>query len=65
VRDAAGLASRGEIEIEFRDGRIVIEPATVPMRVIERQGRATVEAEAEMPLLTSDTARDVLERIRR
>jgi AbrB family looped-hinge helix DNA binding protein len=65
VRDEAKLEAGSEIDIEFRDGRIEIAPAGVPMRLAGR-GRATVvEAEGSMPVLTADDVRDALERTRR
>jgi AbrB family looped-hinge helix DNA binding protein len=65
LRDEAGLVAGTEVEIELRDGRIEIEPATVPMRVVKRGGRAVIEAEGEMPPLTDEDVRDILERTRR
>jgi hypothetical protein len=54
-----------EIEVQFRDGRIELEPATAPMRLVRRAKRATIEAEGEMPTLTSADVRTVLEHVRR
>ena len=65
VRDEAGLAAGAEVEVEFRDGRIEIQPAAVPMRLVKGARGAAIEAEAEMPVLTSEDVRDVLERVRR
>ena len=65
IRDEAGLHAGTELEIELRDGRIEIEPARVPMRVVNRAGRVTIEADADLPSLTDDDVRDVLERTRR
>ncbi len=65
VRDAAGVAAGAEVDVEFRDGRIEIEPATVPMRVVKHGRRARIDAPAGMPVLTRDDVRDVLERTRR
>ncbi len=65
VRDDAGLEPGTELEIEFRDGRIEIEPATVPMRVAGRGVDTVIEAEREMPVLTAEDVRSVLERSRR
>lgn len=65
VRDEAGLEAGAEVDVEFRDGRIEIEPTTVAMRLVERECGVTIDAGAEMPLLTSDAVRDVLERVRR
>lgn len=65
VRDAAGLEAGGEVDVTFRDGRIEIEPATLPMRLVERKGGALIEAERELPTLSADEVRDTLERTRR
>lgn len=65
VREAAGLEAGAEIEVEFRDGRIELKPATVPMRLVKRTQGATIEAEADMPALTSEDVRNVLEHVRR
>jgi AbrB family looped-hinge helix DNA binding protein len=65
VRDQAGLEAGTEIEVEFRDGQVVLEPATVPMRVAKQARRAVIEAGGEMPTLTSAEVRAVLERVRR
>lgn len=65
LRDAAGLAAGAELEIEIRDGRIEIEPAATPMRVVARKGGAVIETDAAMPVLTADAVRAVLESTRR
>jgi AbrB family looped-hinge helix DNA binding protein len=65
VRDEARLEAGAEIDVEFRDGRIEIAPAAVPMRLTGRGSEAIVEAEGSMPVLTADDVRDALERTRR
>lgn len=65
LREQAQLEAGVEIEVEFRDGRIELEPATAPMRLVKRAKRATIEAEGEMPTLTSADVRTVLEHVRR
>jgi AbrB family looped-hinge helix DNA binding protein len=66
VREEAGLSAGAEVEVEFRDGRIEIKPATIPMRLTGQGHAATIDAGGvEMPLLTSEDVRDVLERVRR
>jgi AbrB family looped-hinge helix DNA binding protein len=65
VRDEAGLHAGAEIEVEFRDGRIEIEATSVPRRLVEREGRVVIEAEGDVPPLTDDDVRNVLERTRR
>ncbi len=65
VREEAGLRAGMELEVEFRDGRLEIEPTATPMRVAKRTAGATIEADAEMPVLTGNQVRDTLDRIRR
>jgi len=65
VRDDAGLEPGTELEIQFRDGRIEIESAIVPMRVVGRGADTVIEAEGEMPVLTAELVRNTLERSRR
>jgi AbrB family looped-hinge helix DNA binding protein len=67
LRDEAGLAPGTEIEVELRDGRIEIEPAMVPMRVVKRGGSVVIEpvGDVELPPLTTEDVRDLLERVRR
>lgn len=65
IREQAGLGAGAEIEVEFRDGRIELEPAGVPMRLVKRRHGATIEPEGEMPRLTSADVRTVLEHVRR
>ncbi len=65
LREAAGLDAGAEIEVGYREGRIEIEPAPVAMRLVEGDGGATIEAEADLPPLTADEVRDTLERARR
>ena len=59
------LAAGAEIEVEYRDGRIEIAPAAVPMRLSGRGSEAIIEAEGSMPVLTAAEVRDALERSRR
>jgi len=67
LRDEAGLVAGTELEIELRDGRIEIEPAPLPARVVERDGSVVIEpiGDVELPPLTTEDVRDLLERVRR
>lgn len=65
VRDAAGLGPGTELEVEFRDGRVELEPASVPMHLVRRGSGVAVEPAADLPPLTVEDVRDVLEHIRR
>jgi AbrB family looped-hinge helix DNA binding protein len=65
LRDEARLEAGSEIDVEFRDGRIEIVAAGVPMRLSGSGSGAVVEADGTMPLLTAAHVRDALERARR
>lgn len=65
IREEAGLHAGAEVDVEFRDGRIEIEPAESPMHLVKRAGGVVIQVEAELPELTTETVRDVLERVRR
>jgi len=64
IREQVGLTPGAEVEIELRDGRIEIEPATVPMRIAYRGGRPVIETDVPMPPLTAEDVRETLERSR-
>ena len=65
LRDDAGLRAGSEVEIALRDGRIEIAPTTPPMRLVPRERGATIETDADVPLLSAEEVRDVLEGVRR
>lgn len=65
LREAIGLADGGEVEIQLNDGALLVAPPTVRKRIEDRDGRATVVAEEELPPLSDRVVRDVLDSIRR
>jgi AbrB family looped-hinge helix DNA binding protein len=66
LRQAASLEPGQELEITERDGRIEIEPVSVPVQLVERDGFVAAEvAEEDTPALTASEVRDLLERTRR
>jgi AbrB family looped-hinge helix DNA binding protein len=65
LRDDAGLEPGTEVEIQLRDGTIEIEAAAVPRQLVKREGGVVIESEREVPPLTDDDVRAVLERTRR
>jgi AbrB family looped-hinge helix DNA binding protein len=65
VREQAGLRAGSEVDVEFRDGRIEIEPTTTEMRLVDDAAAAVIVAAGGMPLLTTEQVRDLLERARR
>jgi len=61
IRRQAGIRPNSRLEVRFRDGRIEIEPAPVPVR-LERKGRLVV---AVAPKGTEALSDDIVERTRR
>jgi hypothetical protein len=59
------MSGGGDVEVQFRDGRIELEPVAIPMRIVKHGKAATIEADAEMPTLTTTDVRSVLDRVRR
>lgn len=65
IRRELGLEGPLEMEITARDGRIVIEPATIPTRLVRRGKRLWVlEPQKPTPVLTSEQTRETLEAVR-
>ena len=54
-----------KVEIRSRDGTIEIEAVPAARRLVERAGRVVIEAQGDVPPLTDDDVRAVLERTRR
>ena len=66
VRESAGLAPGRELEIEYRDGRVEIEPVRKPVRLIRKSGVLIAMPPAGLPKATPEqvnrTIRDLRER---
>ncbi len=65
LRALIGLPDGGEVEVREEDGRLVISPAPVTKRIEERDGMLVCVPDGEVPTLTADTVRQVLESMRR
>jgi AbrB family looped-hinge helix DNA binding protein len=65
LRERAGLQSGGPLEIRERDGRIEIEPAPTPMKLVRTRGALSAVADRALPPLTDDMVRATIERTRR
>jgi len=65
LREAIGLGDGGEIEIQLVDGALRVAPPTVRKRIEDRDGRATIVPEQDLPPLPDRVVRDVLDAIRR
>ena len=65
MRDELGLTGGAEIEIELVDGTIEIEPVASHVRLERKRGRLVAASDREMPVLTSDDVRALLDKLRR
>jgi AbrB family looped-hinge helix DNA binding protein len=66
LRERAGLRPGQELEVTENEGRIEIEIAAKPMRLVERDGFLAAEVEGDdEPPLTVEAVRELLERLRR
>lgn len=64
VRERLGLRPGTEVELSEVDGRIEVAPALTPMRVVKRGRRAVIETDVDMPVLTDDVVRRVVDSLR-
>ena len=65
VRDRLGLVPGEALELREREGRLELEPAPTPMRLVRREQGAVAVPECELPPLTDEIVRATLERVRR
>ena len=65
LRARLGLTGGEPVEIRERDGRIEIEPASVPMSLARRAGGPVAVPAEELPRLTDELVRATIERTRR
>ena len=65
LRQALGLKPGQPLEIRAGDGRLEIEIAATPMRLLRRGKGVVAVPDAELPQLTAEQVRETLERIRR
>jgi len=65
IRDALGLEPGVELEASAEDGRVVLEPAAVPMRLVRRGRGLVAVADEPLPRLRAGQVRSVLESGRR
>ena len=67
IRRQAGLQPGMVLDVRWRDGRVEIEPASVPVKLVREHGLLVAVAEAEIEPLTAEIVeetRDVLRRER-
>ena len=65
MRDELGFNGGTDVEISLVDGHIEIEPVTSHIRLERKKGRFVAASDREMPVLTAEEVRNLLERLRR
>lgn len=65
IRDELGLLGGQEIEVIARDGQVVIEPAGTAVHLVEEKGLLVGKADEDLPPLTTEQVRDIIDRVRR
>jgi AbrB family looped-hinge helix DNA binding protein len=64
-RDALGLVEGTPLEVELRDGAVVLEPPPTPVKLVRRGRGMVAEPDQRLPKLTVDQVRAALETGRR
>ena len=64
VRDLAGLKPGETVTVDFSDGKIQIEPATKPVKVVRKGSSYVLRAPKGTPPLTVDQVNEILDRVR-
>jgi AbrB family looped-hinge helix DNA binding protein len=65
LRDALQLLPGQPLEVRATDGRLEIEAAPAPLRLVKRGKGLVAVPEAPLPRLSADEVRDTMDRIRR
>ncbi|MBW3549071.1 MAG: AbrB/MazE/SpoVT family DNA-binding domain-containing protein [Actinobacteria bacterium] len=65
LRDALGLTAGTALEVRVRNGRLEMEPAPAPMRLVRRGGGPVATTDEPLPLIDADDVRAVTESLRR
>ncbi len=65
IRQKLGLLGGEELEVEERDGLIEMRPATTDVRIVETAEGPVAQPLTELPPMTDEMVREVLEKVRR
>lgn len=65
LRDALGMHPGTRVDVEIRDGLLVLVPHGATIALVERAGRLVGVAEEDLPPLTAEVVRAALEGTRR
>lgn len=64
IRDLAGLQPGVEVAVDYRDGKIQIEPVTKPVKMVRKGSSFVLRAPRGTPPLTVEKVNQILERVR-
>jgi AbrB family looped-hinge helix DNA binding protein len=65
LRERLGLAGGGEVDLEEHDGVVEIRTAARTVSVTRKAGRPVLTVDSEVPRLTDEATRELLEQTRR
>jgi AbrB family looped-hinge helix DNA binding protein len=65
LREELGLKAGTQVEIRARDGKLEIEPAATPMRLVQRGKGLVATTDEPLPRIDADDVRAVIESLRR
>lgn len=65
VRERLGLRPGSRIVLREVEGRLEISPATTPVRLVDHEGALVAVADTDLPVLTAERVRDVVDATRR
>jgi len=64
VREAAGLEAGTEVNVDFHDGKVQIEAACQPVKLVKKGSSFVLRAPKGTPPLTVAKVNEILERVR-
>ena len=64
VRDAAGIEPGQELQIEYRDGAIVVEPAPRKVRLVRKGSLLVAVTQEKEPQITNEQVTRVIRELR-
>jgi AbrB family looped-hinge helix DNA binding protein len=64
VRELAGLEPGIEVVVRFQDGKIQIEPATKPVKMVRKGASFVLRAPRGTPTLTVEQVNEIVDRVR-
>jgi AbrB family looped-hinge helix DNA binding protein len=64
IRESAGLKPGGELEIEYREGRVEIEPVSKPVKLVRKSGVLIAVPPAGLPKATPEQVNRMIRDLR-